>query len=206
MNTSLDSCFCQPPHRAALRSHGGSAVVEPQRMETDECLLPLRPGTRHCVRREVIHHRCGSDALGEITTSVVALDKHASRVIRPQWHPSVPDVRDKEGNVACLRHYGNRAASFPLQVIVCQVPSRGCLARCVATRNDPGRSGIDRTIPEEEVGRDRKHRVGNSRIPRNTGVARDMRSTVDVPVASEVSVVARLLPPRRVGNHMAVFP
>jgi len=191
--------------RSNVRSRG-SAVVEPQWMDSHECSLTPRPGARQCFVRKVVYHRCWSDSLGHITSSVVALDKHSSRIMRPEWHPSVPDVRDEEGNITCLREDGNHAAARPLQGFVCQPLWRRRLSRCVAAWNHSGRSGIDRAVPEVEVGRYRENGIGNSRIPSNAGITRDMWSAVDVPKATEVPVVARLLPPSRIGNHMAVLP
>ena len=42
-------------------------------------------------------------------------------------------------------------------------------------------------------------------IPRNARVTRDVGSAVDVPEASEMSVVARFLSPRRIGDHVTVL-
>ena len=55
------------------------------------------------------------------------------------------------------------------------------------------------------MGGDREHRIGDSWIPRNAGITRYVRSAVDMPEASEMLVVARLLPPRRIGDHVAVL-
>ncbi len=53
--------------------------------------------------------------------------------------------------------------------------------------------------------RNGKNRIGNPRIPRNAWVAGDVGSAVDVPEAPEVLVVAGILSPRRVGDHVAVL-
>ena len=50
-----------------------------------------------------------------------------------------------------------------------------------------------------------ENRIRDPLIPRNTRVARDVGSAVDVPKPSEVVVVTWLLTPGRIGDHVAVF-
>ena len=47
--------------------------------------------------------------------------------------------------------------------------------------------------------------IGDPFIPRNAGVAGDVRPAVDVPEAPQVLVVSRLLPPGGIGDDMAVL-
>ena len=55
------------------------------------------------------------------------------------------------------------------------------------------------------MGSDREHGIRDSWIPRDARITRYVRSAVDVPEASEMLVVARLLPPRRIGDHVAIL-
>jgi hypothetical protein len=71
--------------------------------------------------------------------------------------------------------------------------------------NYPCGTGVDRAILEIEVGSDREHGIGDFWIPRNARITRYVRSAVDMPEASEMLVVARLLPPRRIGDHVAIL-
>jgi hypothetical protein len=57
--------------------------------------------------------------------------------------------------------------------------------------NHTRRTGVDRAIPEVEVGSDREHGIRDSWIPRDARITRNVRSAVDVPEASEMLVVAR---------------
>ena len=106
----------------------GSAVVEPQWMETDERPLSPCPGTGQRFLGELVRHGCRSDSLGKIATPVVALDEHPSRIPESRGQPSVPYVRDEEGNVACLGHDRHGGAALPLQILVGEPLQGRCLS------------------------------------------------------------------------------
>jgi hypothetical protein len=144
--------------------------------------------------------------LGNIPTAVVALDEHPARILEARWHPSVPDVRHKEGNITCFGDDGNGAAAVPLEVVVGSPAEWWCLSRSVTSRNHSSRASLDRAVPEVQVGRDCKNGIGDPGIPRHIGITGYVRSAVDVPEASEVVVVARWLPPSGVGDDMAILP
>ena len=55
------------------------------------------------------------------------------------------------------------------------------------------------------MSRNGEHGVRDPRIPRNAEISRDVRTAVDVPEASEVSVVTWFLSPRCVGDHVTVL-
>ena len=69
----------------------------------------------------------------------------------------------------------------------------------------PGRAGLDRAVPEVQVGRDREHGVWDADIPGDARVAGNMRTSVDVPEAPEVVVLVRPLPPGGIGDDVAVL-
>ena len=174
-------------------------------MEPDESPLPPCPRTGQCFLRELVRRGCRSDSLGKIATPVVTLDEHPSRIPESRRQPSVPYVRDEEGNVTCLGHDRYGGAALPLQIVVGEPLQGRCLSRHVASRDHPRRSSFGRAVPEIEVSRYGEDRVRDPCIPRNARVTRHVGSAVDVPEASEMSVVARFLSPRRIGDHVTVF-
>src|ERR1700691_4316548 len=175
-------------------------------MEAGERPLPRCPGTRQRFVREMVDRGRRPDSLGNIPTPVVALDEHPTRILGARCHPSVPDVRYEEGNVTRLGDDGNGAAAVPIEVVVGNPVDGRYLSRSVTAGNYSGGAGLDRAVPEVQVGRDGKDGIGNPGIPRHIGITGDVRSAVDVPEASEVVVVARWLPPGGVGDDVAIVP
>jgi hypothetical protein len=183
-----------------------SAVVKPERMETGERPLSRCSGTRQRFVREMVDQGRRPDSLGNIPTPVVALDEHSARILGAWRHPSVPDVRHKEGNVTCFGDDGYSAAAVPFEVVVGRSVHWWCLSRSVTSRNHSSGASLDRAVPEVQVSCDGKNGIGDPGIPRHIGITGYMRSAVDVPEASEVVVVARGLPPGGVGDDMAILP
>jgi hypothetical protein len=202
---ALGSLFCLWTFRLGLQQSGQSAVVEPQGMDPGECPLPRCPRPCQCLRREVVDKGCRSNPLGEIASSVVALNEHPTGILGSQRQSSVPNVRNEEGDVTRLGHNRNRSVTFPLQVVVGQSLPGRCLSRGMTSWNHPRRTSVDRAVLEVEVGSDREHGIGDSWVPRNAGITRYVWSAVDMPETSEMLVVAGLLPPRRIGDHVAVL-
>ncbi len=97
-------------------------------MEPDERPLPPGSSTSYRLRRELIRRGRRSDSLGKIAASVVALDEHASGIDRARGQPSVPNVRDEEGDVTRFGQDGDCTAAFPLQIVVGQPLQGGCLS------------------------------------------------------------------------------
>ena len=50
-----------------------------------------------------------------------------------------------------------------------------------------------------------EHGIGDPGVPGDTGITRDVRTSVDMPEAPEVVVLARPLPPGGIGDDMAVL-
>ena len=118
----------------------------------------------------------------------------------------MPDVRDEETDVTGLGQDRDDAAAVVLEVVVVGPVHGRRLTRRVAAGNHPGGAGLDRTVLQIEMRGDGEHGIGDPGVPGDPGVAGDVRSTVDVPEASEVLVVTGLLPPRGVGDDMTVLP
>ena len=55
------------------------------------------------------------------------------------------------------------------------------------------------------MGGDREHRIGDSWIPRDTGITRHVWPAVYMPEAPEMLVVSWWLPPRSIGDHVAIL-
>src|SRR5205807_4768925 len=84
----------------ALTSEGArSAVVEEGPVQADERALPLGLSSGHRLGREVVGHAGGTDALGQVTPAVVALEEEATRSMGAGGQAPVPDVGDEEGYV-----------------------------------------------------------------------------------------------------------
>ena len=194
-----------PVARSHRRRLPQLAVVEAERVEADEGPLPGSAFPRQRISGQVVHLRRRSNALGQVASSVVALDKHSTGVPRTNRQPAVPDVRDEERNVACLGNDRNRAASVPLEIVIGEpLPRRG-LPRHVTPGYHARRARIHRAIHEIKMCCDREHRIGNPRIPRDARITRDVGSAVDVPETPEVAAITWVLPPCGVGDHMAVL-
>ena len=56
------------------------------------------------------------------------------------------------------------------------------------------------------MGRDGEHGIGDPGVPGDTGITRDVRTSVDMPKAPEVVVLARPLPPSGIGDDVAILP
>jgi hypothetical protein len=143
--------------------------------------------------------------LGDIPTSVVALDEHPARILGTRWHPSVPDVRREESNITCLGDDGGGAAAVPLEIVVGSPSEWWCLSGRVTSGDHSGGAGFERAVPEVQVGGDGKDGIRDPGIPGHSGITGYVRSAVDVPEPTEVIVVARRLPPGGVGDDMAIL-
>jgi hypothetical protein len=149
----------------------------------------------------MVHGGCRPDSLGDVATTVVALDEHPSRVARPGRHSPVPNVGHEEGHVAGTGHDRNNASAAPFESVVGEPFERGRLSGCVTSGDQPGRTGFDRAVPEVQVSGDGEHWVGNPGVPGDIRVPRHVGTRVDVPKAPEMVIFARLLPPGRIGEY-----
>ena len=191
--------------RAAEEPSTLSTVVEAWRVVSDQCLLSGRPCSPQRILAEMVHRRGWSDALGNVTTPVMALDEHPSRIVAGRRQPRVPDVGDEERNIARFGNEGYRTVAIPLQIAIGQSIEWRRLSRRMASRNDSRRARLERAVPQENMSRNGKDRVGDAWVPRNVGVSGDVWSGVDVPEPPQVLVVARWLPPGSVGDDVAVL-
>jgi hypothetical protein len=72
----------------------------------------------------MVHRRGWSDALRNVTTPVVALDEHPSRIIASRRQPRMPDVGGKECNITRFGNQRYRTAAVPLQIAIGQLIER----------------------------------------------------------------------------------
>ena len=106
------------------RRRSRSAVVEAWRVASGECLLSGGPCSPQRILAEMVDRRGWSDALGNVTTPVMALDEHPSRIVAGRRQPRMPDVGDEQCNIARFGNQGYCAAAVPLQIAIGQLIER----------------------------------------------------------------------------------
>src|ERR1700722_95946 len=153
----------------------------------------------------MVHRGGWPEALGNVTTPVVALNEHPSGIVAGGRQPGMPDVRDEERDIARCGDQGYCPSAIPLQIAIGEPIEWWRLSRGMASRYDSRRARLKRAVPQENVSRNGKDRIGDAFVPGNVGVSGDVWSGVDVPEPPQVFVVARWLPPRSVGDNVAVL-
>ena len=118
----------------------------------------------------------------------------------------MPDVGDEECDVPSPSDDRHCTMAFPFKAFVGQLVDRWRPSGCVASGYDGGGPRFKRTVPQEDVGSDGEYRVRDARVPWDAGISGDVRSGIGMPEAAQVLVVARRLPPRRIGDDVAVLP
>ena len=93
----------------------------------------------------MVYRRGWSEALGDVTTPVMALDEDPSRIVAGGRQTRVPDVGDEERNIARFGNQGIAAVAIPLQIAIGQSVEWWRLSRGVASRegqpSDPPQAG-----------------------------------------------------------------
>jgi len=125
----------------------------------------------------------------------------------PGRHPAMPDVGDEEHHVA--RHAERRDRATTL------VEDRAVLvgfgreqSRCVASRDESRRAGIDRAVLQQDMTSDHEDRVWDPVVPGDALGTGNVRAGVDVPRIADIErrlLPRGLVPPRGVGDDVAVL-
>jgi hypothetical protein len=142
-----------------------------------------------------------------IATPVVALDEHPTGVPGSRRQPSMPDVRDEQGDVArpWPRSEGQRCPSHS-RLSSAILWAGWCLSRGVTAGDHPGRARLDRAIPQVDVGGDGEDGIGDSVIPRHAGHSEGYAGPPSMcQKRPRCSFSPGRLPPRGVGDDVAVL-